>query len=83
MSDPNAGTVLFPRHVRVSVSPDRSQLAFTFGFENQPPVTMALPTQGAVVLQRNLTQSLVLLGMMQMPGQVVPPAEPAPTDDQP
>lgn len=84
MSDPQIGTLLFPRHVRVSASPDKTQLAFTFGFEDQTPVTIALPIAGAVVLQRNLAQCLYLLGVTQPPRPAeAAAAQPAPAPEKP
>lgn len=81
MPDNPLGNILYPRHCRVGVSPDKSQLAFTFGFLDQPPVTIALPIEGAVGLQRNLAQCLYLLGVRPAAKQDQPPAEPAPTAD--
>ena len=53
--------VAHPRHCRVSASPDKTQLALTFRDESDACLTLMLPIEGAVVLQRRLAQSVYLL----------------------
>ena len=79
MPDPQLGELLFPRHCRVGVSPDKKQLAFTYTAETHTPVTIVLPIEGAVGLQRQLAQCLFLLGVRPVPPQARPPTEPTPT----
>ena len=59
MPDPQLGELLYPRHCRVGVSPDKKQLAFTYTAETHTPVTIVLPIEGAVGLQRQLAQCLL------------------------
>lgn len=63
MSDAQMGNVLHPRHCRVSVSRDKSQLAFTFASNDVPPVSVVMSIKDAVGLQRRLAQTLFLLGV--------------------
>lgn len=63
MSTDQAALILRPRHVQVSVSPEKTRLALTFRSDDQPPVTILLPVAGAAGLQRRLAQSLQLLGL--------------------
>lgn len=79
MPDPQLGELLFPRHCRVGVSPDKKQLAFTYTSETHTPVTIVLPIEGAAGLQRQLGQCLFLLGVRPVPPQPRPPAEATPT----
>jgi hypothetical protein len=61
------------------VSPDKKQLAFTYTSETHTPVTIVLPIEGAVGMQRQLAQCLFLLGVRPLPPQPRPPTEPVPT----
>jgi hypothetical protein len=70
MSASESATILHPRHVQVSVSPEKTRLALTFRSEDQTPVTIVLPVAGAAGLQRRLAQSLYLLSVQTTP----PPA---------
>ena len=79
MPDPQLGELLFPRHCRVGVSPDKKQLAFTYTAETHTPVTIVLPIEGAVGLQRQLAQCLYLLGVRPVPPQPRPQTDPTPT----
>jgi hypothetical protein len=63
MSEQNSGDFLYPRHCRVGVSPDKTQLALTFSSEDRAPLTVVLPVLGAASFQRNLAQCLYLLGV--------------------
>jgi len=63
MTNTNLGEVVHPRHCRVSVSADKTQLAFTFQSETRTPLTIVLPLIGAAGLQRQLAQCLFLLGV--------------------
>ena len=65
--DPKLGEILYPRNCRVGVSPDKSQLAFTFTSPTHSPVTLVLPLAGAVGLQQKLARSLILLGVRPLP----------------
>lgn len=75
LNDP--GDVLHPRFCRVSASPDKTKLAFTFSCEGRMPVTIVLPFEGAIGLQRQLAQSLYLLGARPAAGQGTPATEQA------
>ena len=77
MSDINLGEVIRPRHCRVGVSADKTELAFTFAAEDRTPVTMVLPILGAAGLQRQLAQCLYLLGVRPAPARERPPDGPA------
>ena len=77
MSLTDPGDVLHPRFCRVSASPDKTKLAFTFSSEERKPVTIILPIEGAVGLQRQLTQGLFLLGAKPAGGQGAPVTEQA------
>lgn len=78
MSDTSFGDVVRPRHCRVSVSADKSQLALTFRNEEDTPTTLILPLLGAAGLQHKLAQSLHLLGVRPVPAPKVPAAGPVP-----
>ena len=78
MSDNNIGELVRPRHCRVSVSTDKTELAFTFQSEERTPITIVLPLIGAAGLQRKLAQSLYLLGVRPVASQDQPASEPAP-----
>lgn len=75
MSDYVLGEMIHPRHCRVSVSADKTQLALTFEGEDRTPLTFVLPLAGAVGLQRKLAQSLYILGVRPVAGQRQPVAE--------
>ena len=60
---PALGETVHPRHCRVSVSPDRMQLALTFQFPDRAPLTVVLPLLGAAGLSHKLAQCLHLLGV--------------------
>ena len=77
MSDNNLGEIIRPGHCRVSVSADKTELAFTFGSKERAPITMILPILGAAGLQRQLAQCLFILGVRQVTTQDKPDAEPA------
>ena len=77
MSDNNLGEIIRPDHCRVSVSADKTELAFTFGSRERAPITMVLPISGAAGLQRQLAQCLYILGVRQMAAQNKSAAEPA------
>jgi hypothetical protein len=79
MPDPQLGELLYPRHCRVGVSPDKKQLAFTYTAETHTPVTIVLPIEGAVGLQRQLAQCLYLLGVRPIAPQAKSQTEPTPT----
>jgi hypothetical protein len=79
MSNQISGEFLYPRHCRVGVSPDKSQLAFTFSSDDRAPLTVVLPLLGAAGFQRNLAQCLYLLGVR----PVVTKDAPAATEPQP
>jgi hypothetical protein len=78
MSDNNLGELVHPRHCLVSVSTDKTQLALTFKSQERTPVTIVLPLTGAAGLQRQLAQSLYILGVRPVARQDKPAAEPAP-----
>jgi hypothetical protein len=67
--DPKLGKILYPRNCRVGVSPDKSQLAFTFTSPTHSPVTLVLPLAGAVGLQQKLARSLIMLGVQPLPSR--------------
>jgi hypothetical protein len=84
MSDQVPGEFLYPRHCRVGVSPDKSQLAFTFSSEDRAPLTVVLPLLGAAGFQRNLAQCLYLLGVRPVVNKDAPDqAEPQQDEAQP
>jgi hypothetical protein len=82
MSDSNPGEFLYPRHCRVGVSPDKTQLALTFSSEDRAPLTVVLPVLGAASFQRNLAQCLYLLGVRPVVNKETPAPDPQP-DAQP
>jgi hypothetical protein len=61
MTDLSSGDIVRPSHCQVSASPDRTRIALTFRAEDHAPVTLVLPVEGAVGLQRRLAQSLYIL----------------------
>src|SRR5215468_5058513 len=67
--DPKLGEIRYPRNCRVGVSPDKSQLAFTFTSPTHSPVTLVLPLAGAVGLQQTLARSLIMLGVQPLPSR--------------
>jgi hypothetical protein len=75
MSGASFGEVVRPRHCRVSVSTDKTQIALTFRTEDRTPVSIVLPLEGAAGLQRKLAQSLYLLGVRPVGNQDTPPPE--------
>jgi hypothetical protein len=79
MANNNLGEVIRPDHCRVSVSTDKTELAFTFGSRERTPITMVLPILGAAGLQRQLAQCLYLLGVRQVTTQDKTVAESATT----
>jgi hypothetical protein len=85
MSDQIPGEFLYPRHCRVGVSPDKSQIALTFSSEDRAALTVVLPLLGAASFQRNLAQCLYLLGVRPVvqkdtPQDAEPTPEPASAD---
>ena len=78
MTDNNLGDIIRPRHCRVSVSADKTELAFTFGSEERTPTTMVLPILGAAGLQQQLAHCLYLLGVRPVAQRDKPAAAPAP-----
>ena len=67
MSDTTLGDLVHPRHCTVSVSPDRSQMALSFEFNDEPPLLVVLPVEGVVGFQRRLAESLLLIGAQSIP----------------
>ena len=61
VAEHDLGELVYPYHCRVSGSPDRKQLAFTFEAHERKPITIVLPVTGALDLQRKLAQSLFIL----------------------
>jgi hypothetical protein len=78
VSDTNSGEFLYPRHCRVGVSPDKTQLAFTFTSDDRAPLTVVLPVLGAAGFQRNLAQCLYLLGVRPIVNKEAQAPEPQP-----
>ena len=78
MPSDNHGEFIYPRHCRVSVSPDKSQLALTFTNEERAaPLTVVLPLLAAAGFQRNLAQCLYLLGVRPVVNKDQPELQPA------
>lgn len=73
------GELSYPHHCRVSVSPDKTQLALTFRGDSSAPFTIVLPIAGAAGLQRKLTQSLYILGVQSTAGQDAQAVSPVPS----
>jgi hypothetical protein len=69
VADQKLGEILYPRNCRVGVSPDKSQLAFTFTSPTHSPITLVLPLAGAVGLQQKLARSLIMLGVQPLPSR--------------
>jgi hypothetical protein len=61
MSNNSLGEIIQPFHCIASGTRDKANVALTFQCEDRTPVTIILPTAGAVILQRNLAQALYLL----------------------
>ena len=78
------GEFLYPRHCRVGVSPDKSQIAITFSSEDRTPLTVVLPILGAAGFQRNLAQCLYILGVRSGPAPAAsaPPGTEAGTESE-
>lgn len=72
------GETIYPRHCRVSVSQDKTQLALTFQSQDRTPLTIILPLLGAAGLQRKVAHCLYLLGVRPIEAQGRPEASPAP-----
>ena len=64
--DPALGALYHPRHCTLSLSPDRSQVALSFGFVDQPPLVVVIPLDGLVGLQRRMAEGLLQMGTLPM-----------------
>ncbi len=62
--DPALGALFQPRHCTLRLSPDRSQVALTFGFTDQAPLVVVLPIDGLVGLQRRMAEGLLQMGTL-------------------
>jgi len=74
MADNNFGEVIQPTHCSVSGSADKKRLALTFQCQDRTPLTLLLPLDGAIGLQRKLAQALYIL-------TAKPPAADAPAQE--
>ena len=61
MTAQSLGEVFYPQYCRVSVSKDRSQLAFTFQGNDRSPLSIVLPMAGAAGFERQLAQCLFIV----------------------
>lgn len=81
MSDLDLGEMMQPRYCSVSLSPDRTKMAFTFQPAGEAdPLVVILPIEAAVALERRLTENLLRLGTQygHAGAPVAPVHEPAP-----
>jgi hypothetical protein len=75
MSDNNFGEVIQPTHCSVSASADKTRLALTFQCQDRTPLTLLLPLDGAIGLQRKLAQALYILTAKQPAAAADAPAQ--------